>query len=68
MVLADPVSTPLVANANFLSSQGRAGSMLGPLTLEDCAGVITSRMAVIPKKLQASGGSLWTCHPHRIAA
>ena len=36
--------------SNFLSSQGRAGSMLGPLTSEDCAGVITSHMAVIPKK------------------
>ena len=36
--------------SNFLSSQGRAGYMLGPLTPEDCAGVITSCMTVIPKK------------------
>ena len=36
--------------SNFLSSQGRAGYMLGPLPPKDCAGVITSHMVVIPKK------------------
>ena len=36
--------------SDFLSSQCRAGYMLGPLPPKDCAGVFTSRMAVIPKK------------------
>ena len=36
--------------SNFLSSQCRAGHVLGLLPLENCAGVITSRMAVIPQK------------------
>ena len=53
---SSPGNTPSVTEradviSNFLSSQGRAGSMLGPLTSEDCAGVITSHMAVIPKKI-----------------
>ena len=54
--------------SNILSSQGRVDYMLGPLTPEDCAGVIASCMVVIPKKLQARRGALSTCHPHRIAA
>ena len=36
--------------SDFLSSQCRAGFMLGPLLPKDCAGVFTSHMAVIPKK------------------
>ena len=36
--------------SNFLSSQCRAGHVLGPLPPENCAGVITSCMAVIPPK------------------
>ena len=36
--------------SNFLSSQCRAGHVLGPLPPENCAGIVTSRMAAIPKK------------------
>ena len=37
--------------SSFLMSQSRAGYMLGPLPLESCQGVVTSRIAVIHKKV-----------------
>ena len=37
--------------SNFLTLQCGEGRMLGPLPPEDSTGVITSRMAVIPKKV-----------------
>ena len=37
--------------SSFLMSQSRAGYMLGPLPPESCQGVVTSHMAVIPKKV-----------------
>ena len=54
--------------SNFLSSQGRAGYMLGPLPPEDCAGVITSCMAVIPKKTPGKGRVIVDLSSHEIAA
>ena len=37
--------------SSFLTSQCEKGRMLGPLSPENSTGVITSRMAVIPKKV-----------------
>ena len=37
--------------SSFLTSQCEKGRMLGPLPPEDSTGAITSRMAVIPKKV-----------------
>lgn len=39
----------------YICSQTKKGYMAGPFTQQTCAGVASSRMAVIPKKPLESG-------------